>query len=173
MNCIHCHQLIESGPLAELSPAQSDALQRHTQSCTECGRLLASAQHLERTLADLPDPVLPEGLEASIMQRVFEDHADQALAVVSPAKEKRRPLGQMLLGGLLAIGTELLALTSGQAALPSTDALWQPAAQPLAGMPHGNLGVLVLAIGLLLMLSGLTQATDTQPALRNGKPHRH
>ncbi len=164
MNCTHCRQLIESGPLAELPSADSAALQQHAGSCAECGRLLASAQHLEQVLADLPDPLLPEGLEASIMQRVFECAADQPLAPVPSADKARRPFASVVFGGVLAIGAECISLASGSMTLPGADGSWQPGTHALTTMPHGTLGALVLAIGLLLVLGGLAQSTDSSAA---------
>lgn len=161
MNCTHCRQLIEAGPLPELAPARIDAIEHHVAGCPDCRQALAAARRIERTLAELPDPVVPDGLEASIMRRVFEREADQALATTTPAATLRRPLSNIVFGAVLAIGAELVGLLSGWLPVPSTEVLWQAGTQTLASVPHSNLGMLVLAIGLLLMLSGLTQATDT------------
>lgn len=169
MNCTHCRQLIEAGPLPELAPAQFDALQQHTASCPDCRHTLGATRHFEERLATLPDPVLPDGLEAAIMQRIFDRQADQALATATPAAMQQRPLGSIVLGGMLAIGAELVALLNGGLPMPYAESLWQAGSQAYAAVPHGNLGIAMLAVGLLLMLSGLTQTTDSRSVANNGK----
>ncbi|MGA7296936.1 MAG: hypothetical protein WBW92_05460 [Rhodanobacteraceae bacterium] len=165
MNCKHCLDLIDSHPLAELAPGQLAAIRSHAGTCPRCHQALATARRMDEQLAELPDPVLPDGLEASIMQRVLDREGDQPLVtkqqLALQSNGQRRPLGSLLLGGAMAVVTECFAVFGGRTPFESSEAVFQPGMHPLATMPHGDLSLLVLAISLLLVLTGLTGSLKT------------
>ncbi len=165
MNCTHCLDLIDRHPLAELAPGQLAAIGVHAATCPRCHKAVATARHMEAQLAALPDPVLPDGLEASIMQRVLDREGDQPLVtkqqLALQSNGQRRPLGSLLLGGAMAVVTECFAVFGGRIPFESSEAVFQPSMHSLATMPHGDLSLLLLAISLLLVLTGLTGSINT------------
>ncbi len=70
MNCAEVRESLSPWLDGELSPEVRTLVDRHLASCDACLRELAQLEALERALAALPVPPLPEGLPERVAARL-------------------------------------------------------------------------------------------------------
>lgn len=84
MNCTHSHNLLQQR-LDGIPIAERASLDRHLADCSECRMLHAAASRLEDGLRLLSTPLPPEGLAATIAERVAVDRRRRLITVRLPA----------------------------------------------------------------------------------------
>src|SRR5262245_45074741 len=146
MTCTHALDLIDAGPLVDVSAAQRDALHRHTRECAACARAMQTAEIVAADLRALAQPAPPPELSASILA---------AIARVEPAREavpgaRERTVGVTSLAALAAGLAMLLATAMAGMAGSGIHLLGGGGALPTTGA-----AALALGAGLLLYVGGL------------------
>jgi len=160
MTCKQVLALMNALPLAEYPPAQLEAAERHARNCSKCKPVVTSSKALDFQLSRLPEPALPAGLEAAILKRIALQA--RAVAPLSGAdtvsagiKQERFSLAATLTGLAVSLGILAYWLVDGRAPLDLTSSRIGGATIDIIQMPEAFPAFLVLAIGLLIYVTGL------------------
>ena len=84
MKCEDASRMISRLADGELSPAETEALNRHLASCAACRRESEATRRLDAALRDLPPPPVPEGMAERLRQAMAERVANRHAHAASP-----------------------------------------------------------------------------------------
>ncbi|MBZ5499730.1 MAG: hypothetical protein LAP85_25300 [Acidobacteriia bacterium] len=160
MTCKQVRALMNALPLAEYPRAQLEAAERHARNCRKCTPVVTSSKALDLQLSRLPEPPLPAGLEAAILERIALQGravaplsgADSVSAVI---KQERFSLAAALTGLAASLGVLAYWLVDGRAQIDLTSSRIGGATMDIIHMPGAFPAFLVLAVGLLIYVTGL------------------
>lgn len=117
---------------------------------------------LETTLQSLPEPAPPKGLSQAVMTRIAQlDEEHRRVAAGQPARPATRRLREVWAAAAIVLGVAVgfaapaYQLLVGQTALDLTSPRIGGGIQGVVQMMPANPAAAVLAVGLLLYLSGL------------------
>ena len=160
MTCKQVHALMNALPLAEYPSAQIEAAVRHASNCSRCKPVVTSSKALDLQLSRLPEPALPAGLEARILERI----ALQGRAVAPPSrsdtasaaiKQERFSLAAALTGVAASLGILAYWLVDGRLPFDLSSTRIGGATVDIIQKPEAFPAFLVLAVGLLIYVTGL------------------
>lgn len=161
LTCKQVHELIHSLPLAEYSPAQLEAVDRHARGCAVCWAELAGVKAVEAEFKTLADPSPPPDMKAAIMNKLTANVSREAGlppddSLLRQSRRQRDHLAGIaaLVGtGVFTVGYAYQLLT-GNLLLGFASIRTGPLGSPVAAWSFEP-AALVLAFGLFLFLGGL------------------
>ena len=160
MTCKQVLALMNALPLAEYPPAQLEAAECHARNCSKCKAVVTASEALDLQLSRLPEPALPAGLEAAILERIaLQERAVAPLSGSDPVSTARRQerfsLAAALTGLAASLGILAYWLVDGRAPVDIMSSSIGRATMDIIQKPEALPAFLVLAIGLLIYVTGL------------------
>ena len=161
MNCDRARAMIDSH--ADVTPAASrpEAFQSHLDTCAGCRAALAHLEALEARLRALAQPEAPASLVPVIRARTARGNEARSSAKHEEANRSTAPTVQhrfgwwaVCLGVVMGLGAQTYRFLTG-ASLDWVSPFVYTRLEDHTTMIRGGPAVLILAVGLLLLATGL------------------